>query len=310
MNKNLFARLRPLIGLLVLSIAISWFSPRFLTTGNILNVLRQTSINAVIATGMTFVILTGGIDLSVGSVLAYTGAVMAALLGTGLPLGASCFVVLALGAAIGCVTGVIITKGKAQPFIATFVSMTLLRGATLVFTDGRPIDAGQGLHADAFAFLGQGYFLSIPLPVFFMAAVLGLGYYILGHTRLGRYVFALGSNENAARLSGLRTDLVKTTVYAISGVLAALAGIILTSRLSSAQPTAGQGYELDAIAAVVIGGTTLSGGRGSLLGTIIGALVIGILNNGLNLMNVSSYYQMLAKGAVILVAVLLDRRSE
>ncbi len=310
MNKELSATIRPLIGLVLLAAAVSILSPRFLSAGNLLNVLRQTSINAVIATGMTFVILTGGIDLSVGSVLAYCGAVMGALLATSLPLPASVALVLLLGAAIGAVTGLVITKGGTQPFIATFVSMTLLRGATLVFTDGRPIAADAGPHADAFAYLGQGHFLGVPLPVYFMALVLALAFYVLRHTRLGRYVYAIGSNERAARLSGLRTSLVKTTVYAVSGTLAALAGIILTARLSSAQPTAGQGYELDAIAAVVIGGTTLSGGKGSILGTIVGALIIGVLNNGLNIMNVSSYYQMIAKGAVILVAILLDRRSE
>jgi ribose transport system permease protein len=310
MRKDIIARLRPLIGLLLLSIIISLFSPRFLTASNILNVLRQTSINSVIATGMTFVILTGGIDLSVGSVLAYTGAVMAALLNTSLPIAASLGVVLLLGAAIGAFTGLIITKGKVQPFIATFVSMTLLRGATLVFTDGRPISADQGRFADIFAFLGQGYLFGVPVPVYFMLLSFGIAYYVLQHTRFGRYVYAIGGNEEASRLSGLRTGLIKATVYAVSGLLAALAGIILTSRLSSAQPTAGTGYELDAIAAVVLGGTSLSGGAGSILGTIIGALIIGILNNALNLLNVSSYYQMIAKGVVILIAVLLDRKSE
>jgi ribose transport system permease protein len=272
-------------------------------------VLRQTSINAVIATGMTFVILTGGIDLSVGSVLAYSGAIMAALLATQVPLSASLALVLLLGATIGALTGLVITKGKVQPFIATFVSMTLLRGATLVFTDGKPISADTG-PAEAFAFLGQGYGFGIPVPIFIMVAVLAFAYYILRHTRFGRYVYALGGNEEAARLSGLRTNLIKTTVYAVSGLLAALAGIILTSRLSSAQPTAGAGYELDAIAAVVLGGTSLAGGSGHILGTLVGALIIGILNNALNLMNVSSYYQMIAKGVIILIAVLLDRKSE
>jgi ribose transport system permease protein len=308
-NKDLAARLRPLIGLIILSIVISIISPRFLTTGNILNVLRQTSINAVIATGMTFVILTGGIDLSVGSVLAYSGAIMAALLGTQVPLSASLALVLLLGATIGALTGLVITKGKVQPFIATFVSMTLLRGATLVFTDGKPISADKG-PAEAFAFLGQGYGFGIPIPIFIMIAVLAIAYYILRHTRFGRYVYAIGGNEEATRLSGLRTGMIKTTVYAISGLLAAMAGIILTSRLSSAQPTAGAGYELDAIAAVVLGGTSLAGGSGHIMGTLVGALIIGILNNALNLMNVSSYYQMIAKGVIILIAVLLDRKRE
>jgi ribose transport system permease protein len=308
-NKDLVARLRPLIGLVVLSAAVAIFSPRFLTTANLLNVLRQTSINAVIATGMTFVILTGGIDLSVGSILGFAGVIMAALLATQLPLVVSLVLVLLLGAAIGAVTGLVITKGKIQPFIATFVFMTLLRGATMVFTDGKPMPADIG-PADEFAFLGQGYELGIPVPIFIMIAVLAVAYYVLRHTRFGRYVYAIGGNEEASRLSGLRTGLIKTCVYAVSGMMAAMAGIILTSRLSSAQPTAGTGYELDAIAAVVLGGTSLSGGSGRITGTLVGALIIGILGNALNFLDVSSYYQMIAKGVVILIAVLLDRKGE
>ena len=310
MNKDLVARLRPLIGLVLLSAAVALCSSRFLTASNLLTVLRQTSINVVIATGMTFVILTGGIDLSVGSTLAFAGVVMAALLATQLPLIVSLVLVLVLGAAIGAVTGLVITKGKVQPFIATFVFMTVLRGATLVFTNGTPVPADEGPHADAFAFLGQGYLLDVPVPIFLMIAVLGIAYYVLRHTRFGRYVYALGGNEEAARLSGLRTRSIKTAVYAVSGLLAALAGIISTARLSSAQPTAGTGYELDAIAAVVVGGTSLSGGSGQIAGTLVGALIIGILNNALNLLDVPSYYQMIAKGVIILIAVLLDRKTE
>lgn len=310
MNKQILSRMRPLIGLVVLSTALAILSSQFLTASNLITVLRQTSINIVIATGMTFVILTGGIDLSVGSMFAFAGVVMAALLGTAVPLVVSVALVLLLGAAVGAITGVVITKGKAQPFIATFVFMTLLRGTTLVFTNGTPMPADDGPHADAFAFLGQGHWLGVPMPVYIMIAVLAIGYYVLRHTRFGRYVYALGGNEEAARLSGLRTNLLKTAVYAISGLLAALAGIVLTARLGSAQPTAGTGYELDAIAAVVVGGTSLSGGSGRISDTLIGALLIGILNNALNLMSVPSYYQMIAKGMIILIAVLLDRKTE
>jgi len=309
-RKDILARLRPLIGLVGLAVIVSLLSPRFLSVGNLLNVLRQTSINAVIAAGMTFVILTAGIDLSVGSVLAYAGAIMGSLLGSPLPFGLDLVIVLLFGAGIGVLTGIVITRGKVQPFIATFVSMTIFRGATLVFTQGRPIDTSSGKFANAFAFVGEGYLLGIPVPVVIMVLVFVVVYYVLRYTRFGRYVYAIGGNEEAARLSGLHTRLVKTAVYAVSGLLAALAGIILTARLSSAQPTAGTGYELDAIAAVVIGGTSLAGGSGTILGTLIGALIIGILNNALNLLNVSSYYQMIAKGAVILIAVLLDRKSD
>lgn len=309
MNRERLNQLKPLIGLIFLSAVISLISPRFLSVFNILNVLRQTSINAVIAAGMTFVILTGGIDLSVGSILALCGAISAAMISGGMPLVLVVPAAILLGICLGLTTGIIISYGRVQAFIATLVSMTILRGATLVFSDGKPITPSNAMASDAFAWLGGGYFLGIPIPVYLMALVYGLSWYVLTQTRFGRYIYALGGNEEAARLSGLATRKIKTIVYGISGALSALAGIIITSRLSSAQPTAGTGYELDAIAAVVLGGTSLSGGTGRILGTIIGALIIGILNNALNLMNVSSYYQMIAKGAVILIAVLLDRKQ-
>jgi len=309
-NKERLNRLKPLIGLLIFSVIISIINPRFLSIFNILNVLRQTSINAIIAAGMTFVILTGGIDLSVGSVLAFSGAVAAAMVAAGQPLILVLIVTLITGTAMGLVTGTIISRGKVQAFIATLVTMTIVRGATLVFTEGKPINAGIGRASDAFAWLGGGYILGIPVPVYIMAVVYGLVWYTLHQTRFGRYTYALGGNEEAARLSGLSTKKLKTLVYGISGFLASLSGIIMTSRLSSAQPTAGTGYELDAIAAVVLGGTSLAGGSGRILGTVVGALIIGVLNNSLNLMNVSSYYQMIAKGAVILLAVLIDRKNK
>ncbi|MCD8568667.1 MAG: ribose ABC transporter permease, partial [Geovibrio sp.] len=258
---------------------------------------------------MTFVILTGGIDLSVGSILAICGAVAAFMISSGFDPYITIATTLLLGTVLGVFAGVIITKGKVQPFIATLVAMTLLRGATLVFTDGKPISTGFDEGSDVFAWFGTGYVLGIPVPVFLMILVFAVSYYILKYTRFGRYVYAVGGNEEASRLSGVRVSRVKTAVYAISGLLSALAGIILTARLSSAQPTAGAGYELDAIAAVVLGGTSLAGGVGTIFGTLIGALIIGILNNALNLMNVSSYYQMIAKGAVILIAVLMDRKK-
>jgi len=301
-------QLKPIIGLVIFSMGVAIINPRFLSIYNILNVLRQTSINSIIAAGMTFVILTGGIDLSVGSLLAFCGAVAAALIGSGQPILVVLFISLLTGAGVGFISGIIISKGKVQAFIATLVTMTIMRGVTLVFTQGKPIDAGTGVAADVFAKLGAGYLIGIPVPIYIMILVYGLAWYTLHQTRFGRYIYALGGNEEAARLSGLATIKLKTTVYAISGFLAGLGGIILTARLSSAQPTAGTGYELDAIAAVVLGGTSLAGGTGRILGTIVGALIIGILNNALNIMNVSSYYQMIAKGAVILLAVLMDRK--
>ncbi|MBS4538848.1 ribose ABC transporter permease [Clostridium sp. D2Q-11] len=310
LNKETLLKYKSIIGLVVFSIIISLLNDRFLTVPNLLNILRQTSINAVIAAGMTFVILTGGIDLSVGSTVAFSGAIAASLIAGGYNVFLSILIALSIGALIGLINGIIISKGKVQPFIATLATMTLIRGATLVFTDGRPIGVGFEGPAEIFNFIGSGYFLGIPIPIYLMILVFAIAYYILRQTRLGRYVYSLGDNEEATKLSGINTNKIKTSVYMISGLLAALTGIIITARLSSAQPTAGDGYELDAIAAVVLGGTSLAGGVGSIFGTVIGALIIGILSNALNLMNVSSYYQLMAKGLVILIAVLLDRKEK
>ncbi|TCO77475.1 ribose ABC transporter permease [Marinisporobacter balticus] len=310
MNKKLLMKFKSIIGLIVFSLIVSVLSPRFLTVSNILNVLRQTSINSIIAAGMTFVILTGGIDLSVGSTLAFCGAVCAYFISAGMSVFLAVTIALAIGALVGLFSGIIISKGKVQPFIATLVTMTVLRGATLVFTNGKPITLGSDKASEVFSKIGAGYFLGIPIPVYLMVLVFMIAYYVLTQTRIGRYVYALGGNEEASKLSGLNVSKIKLSVYAISGMLAALAGVVITARLSSANPNAGAGYELDAIAAVVLGGTSLAGGAGSILGTIIGALIIGILSNALNLLDVSSYYQMIAKGAVILIAVLADRKEK
>ncbi|QXM06282.1 ribose ABC transporter permease [Crassaminicella indica] len=308
-KKELLIKYKSVIGLILFSLIISIINPRFMRISNILNVLRQTSINSIIAAGMTFVILTGGIDLSVGSILAITGAVVATLISSGMNVFIAILIGIAIGAIIGILNGLVISKGKIQPFIATLAMMTLVRGYTLVYTDGKPISTGDSPIADLFSEMGSGDFLGIPIPIYIMIIVFAVGYYVLKHTPLGRYVYALGGNEEATKLSGINIDRIKLYVYGISGALAALAGMIITARLSSAQPQAGTGYELDAIAAVVLGGTSLAGGDGSILGTIVGALIIGILNNALNLMDVSSYYQLLVKGFVILIAVLLDRKK-
>jgi ribose transport system permease protein len=292
------------IAFLLLITVLSLLSESFLTVSNVLNIARQVSINAVIAAGMTFVIITGGIDLSIGSVLAYSGSIMAGLLSTGKPVVLSIVAGLALGTILGLVSGIIITKGRVQPFIATLGMLTIGRGATLVYTDGRPI---TGL-PDAFVWLGAGEVLRVPVPVFVMALVFAISYFVLTQTVLGRYVYAIGGNEEAARLSGVNVTFYKSLVYGISGLTAAISAVILTARLNSAQPTAGAGFELDAIAAVVLGGTTLAGGEGSIGGTLLGAFVIGVINNGLNLLNVNPFYQQVVKGLVILLAVLLDRR--
>ena len=300
---------KSLIGLVVLIVVVSIASPNFLRVANLLNVLRQTSINAAIAMGGTFVILTAGIDLSVGAVLALTGAFAASLVAGGHGLASTILLVLLVGTGIGALSGLLVTYGAVQPFIATLVSMTVLRGAVLVFSNGTPIDSGGGPASDAFAAIGEGYVLGVPIPVVIAAAVFAGCWVALTQSRFGRYVYAIGGNETVARLSGVNVTLVKISVYAISGLLSALAGVILTARLESAQPTAGSGYELDAIAAVVVGGTSLAGGIGSMTGTLIGSLIIGVLNNALNLLDVSSYYQLIAKGCVILLAVLVDRQA-
>ncbi|MFP3356052.1 ribose ABC transporter permease [Planococcus sp. SIMBA_143] len=306
-NTSLFQKIAPFIGLILIIIIITAINPSFLSMSNILNVLRQVSINALIAFGMTFVILTGGIDLSVGSILALTGAVTAGMMASGIDPILAMLLGLFLGAVLGAINGVIIAKGKVAPFIATLATMTIYRGLTLVYTEGRPI-SGLG-DSMAFQMLGKGYFLGIPVPVVTMLLSFGILYFILKKTTFGRRVYAVGGNEEASVLSGINADRIKIYVYSLVGALAALASLILTSRLNSAQPTAGQMFELDAIAAVVLGGTSLTGGRGWIVGTLIGALIIGVLNNGLNLIGVSSFFQQVVKGAVILLAVLLDRKK-
>ncbi|MEX9906746.1 ribose ABC transporter permease [Providencia rettgeri] len=300
---------KSLIALLVLIAIVSTLSPNFFTVNNLFNILQQTSVNAIMAVGMTLVILTSGIDLSVGSLLALTGAVAASMVGAEVNALVAVAGALALGAAIGACTGVIVAKGKVQAFIATLVMMLLLCGVTRVYTDGSPINTGFSDNADLFGWFGIGRPFGIPTPVWLMIIVFAAAWYMLHHTRLGRYIYALGGNEAATRLSGINVDRIKIVVYALCGLLAALASVIEVARLSSAQPMAGNGYELDAIAAVVLGGTSLAGGKGRIVGTLIGALILGFLNNGLNLLGISSNYQMIVKAVVILLAVLVDNKK-
>ena len=306
-NKELLSKLGPFIGLVLLMIVLTFLNPSFLTVDNLFNILRQVSISALIAFGMTFVILTGGIDLSVGSTLALTGAVAATLLAAGTDPILAMAAAIGLGFILGAINGLIITKGKVAPFIATLATMTIYRGLTLVYTEGRPI-SGLG-DALSFQLFGKGYFLGIPVPVVTMILAFVLLYFILHKTTFGRRVYAVGGNEEASKLSGINPDRVKIAVYAITGMLAAISALIITSRLNSAQPTAGESYELDAIAAVVLGGTSLTGGKGWIFGTLVGALIIGVLNNGMTLIGVSSFFQQVVKGIVILLAVLMDRKK-
>ncbi|MGM9974446.1 MAG: ribose ABC transporter permease [Clostridiaceae bacterium] len=304
--KSFLIKYKSLLALIVLCLVISVIQPRFLTISNISTVLTQVSMNAIIAIGMTFVILTGGIDLSVGSIIAITGAVAASILTSGGSAFIAVFAAILIGGAIGYLNGFFVARARIQAFIVTLATMTIFRGVTYVYTGGNPI-SGLG---KAFNVIGNKKILGIPVPVLIMIVVFAIGAYVLTQTRFGRYVYAIGGNEDSSRLSGINTKSVKNLVYMISGIAAAIAGIIVTSRIGSASPNAGSSYELDAIAAVVLGGTSLSGGEGRIFGTIIGALIIGVLNNSLNLLNVSTFYQSIVKGAVILLAVLIDKKNK
>lgn len=306
-TKNLLREMGPLIGLILLFIVIAALNDRFISPSNLSNLLRQVSINALISFGMTFVILTGGIDLSVGSILALSSALLANMITSGMNPEMAVIVAAVIGLGLGAVNGIIVAYGKVAPFIATLATMTIYRGATLVYTNGNPI---SGLSDDPiFMGLGQGDIAGVPVPAILMLIAFLVLLFILNKTPLGRQTYAVGGNEKVSFIAGIKINRVKIVSYAITGLLCALAGAVLTSRLNSAQPTAGMGYELDAIAAVVLGGTSLSGGKGRITGTLIGALIIGTLNNGLNILNVSSFYQQVVKGIVILLAVLMDRKK-
>lgn len=314
--KQLFTRFQSLIALLLLCLVISLLSDKFLTTTNAWNVMRQISVNICISVGMTLVVLTAGIDLSVGSILALCGAITAGLLKNGIEipsanlyvgftlLGALLAGILA-GSLLGWFNGWAITKFKVPPFVATLAMLTIARGMTMLWTGGFPIsNLGEN-----FSRIGTGWLLGVPVPVWIAAIVVALAVVLTRKTRLGRYIYAIGGNESAAKLTGIKVHQVKIWVYALAGALAAVGGILVTARLDAAQPNAGTGYELDAIAAVVIGGTSLSGGRGSILGTVLGAVIIGVLNNGLVLLNVSPFWQQVVKGLVILLAVVIDKAN-
>jgi len=293
-----------IVGFILLVAILSLFAPRFLHIKNLINIVRQVSINGILAVGETFVILLGGIDLSVGSGVALAGVLAAdmhrfnPILVFALPL----FV----GALVGFVNGAVVTRFRVPPFVITLGMMTILRGVTFLYTDGKSI---YNL-PNWFKEIGQGDIGGLPIPVIALFIMVVIGYTILHHTRFGRYVYATGGNEEGARLSGVRTKSIILWSYVFCGFCTALAGVVLASRLNAGEPVAGEGYELDAIAAVVIGGTSLAGGQGTVIGSIIGALVIGVINNGLNLLNVHSYWQMVAKGMIIVLAVIVDQYKQ
>jgi len=292
------------IALVVISLTLSFAKPNFLTVPNLINVMRQISINGILAVGVTYVLLTGGVDLSLGSLVAVSGVVAATLAhpnqhSLALPV----MLGVMTGAACGAVNGLVVTRGKVAPFIATLGMMTVARGLALVISGGRPV---SNLSGD-FTRLG-GDVAGVPIPVIVLAVSAFLSIVFLRNLRLGRYIYAVGGNENAARASGINVAAVKLFAYSACGAMAGVAGVVLAARITTGQPNAGVGYELDAIAAVVIGGTSLSGGVGGIGGTILGALLIGVINNGLDLLNVTSYYQAIVKGIIIVGAVWLDRR--
>lgn len=295
-----------LVAFFVLCIVLSISSEFFLTWGNLTNVLRQTAINGVLAVGLTFVILARGIDLSVGSIMALAGAVGASLaaVNSSLPVALAVAAALGAGFACGAMNGFLIAQLKVPAFVATLGMLSAARGLVLIYTNGRPISN----LSPAFSSFGNGYLLGVPMPIVILLFVFLIASFVLRYTVFGRHVYAVGGSEKAAKTSGIRSNYIIAATYAISGALAGLAGLILSARTSAALPQAGVGYELDAIAAVVIGGTSLSGGRGTLAGTLCGALIIGVINNGLDLLGVSSYYQQVVKGAIIVFAVLLDSR--
>ena len=301
--RELLQRFGLIISFLLLCVVLALLSDRFLTVNNAVNLLRQSTINGIIAVGMTFVILTAGIDLSVGATLALSTVVTANMLQQGIPVLLAVLIGLALGAALGFLNGLIITKARVPPFVATLGMMTVARGLALTYTQGRPI---TGL-PDAFRFIGTGSLGPIPMPIVIAGLTFLVGWVVLNRTRMGEYIYAIGNNPVAARYAGIATDSYITFVYVLAGFLSALAGMILVARLNSAQPTAGLGYEFDAIAAVVVGGTSFAGGEGGLGGTLLGVLVIAVLNNGLNLLNVSSFYQPVVTGIVIALALLVYR---
>jgi ribose transport system permease protein len=295
-------RLGTLAGLLGLCVLLWGLTPHFLTVSNLLNVLEQTAINATIAAGMTFVIISGGIDLSVGSLLAVAGVVLAALLHGGAPVPVAVIAALAAGFAFGVLNGVAISWGRLPPFIATLGMMSVARGAALMLAEGRPISG----FSDGFRAIATERVLAVPAPVLITIVIYAVAHFVLTRTVFGRVTYAIGGNEEAARLSGVPVRAYKTAVYGVAGLASAAAAVVLTARLNSAQPTAGTMYELDAIAATVIGGSSLLGGEGALTGTLIGALIMGVLRNGLNLLNVSSFLQQVVIGVVIIGAVLVD----
>ncbi|MBW3245034.1 ribose ABC transporter permease [Epibacterium sp. DP7N7-1] len=294
----------PLIGLIMVSILMGFASENFFSVSNIMNVLRQVSIVGILAVGMTFVILTGGIDLSVGAVMALSGTLAAGLMvNMAMPGWVGLLAGLGVGVGLGLFNGAMVAWGRMPAIIVTLATMGIARGLGLLYSGGYPISGIPSW----ISWFGIGRIGIVPVPVIAMVVIYALAWVLLQRTAFGRHVYAIGGNELAAKLSGVKTQFIKLTVYGISGLTSAFAALILTGRLMSGQPNAGVGFELDAIAAVVLGGTAIAGGRGLILGTLIGAVLLGILNNGLNLMGINPYLQDVIKGLIILLAIYIGR---
>lgn len=291
-----------LMGLLLLCVVLSFATENFFDSDNFITVLRQICINSMLAFGMTYVLIIGGIDLTVGSVVAMSGVLSVMMIESGVPLPVAIIGAVVSGTVVGLINGTVIALTSMPAFIVTLSMQQIVRGFAYIITGGRSISTGNA----TFKLIGNGYIMGIPVPIYIVAIVVVISSVILYLTKFGRQMYAIGGNETAAIFTGIKINRVKITVYAISGTMAAIAGIILASRMYSGQPTAGQSYESDAIAAAVLGGTSFIGGVGTIGGTIIGALVIGVLSNGLNLMQVTFYWQLVVKGVVILLAVGFD----
>ncbi|GAE27982.1 inositol transport system permease protein [Halalkalibacter wakoensis JCM 9140] len=302
---NILKKYGIFIILILLIVLMSILTPHFLSTTNLINIVRQMSIIGIIAIGVTPIIITKGIDLSSGSLIALVSVVVATFAQGDFPIVVPILVALGVGLLVGLVNGTLVAKGMLAPFIATLGMMTAARGAAMLYSDGRPI----GGISETFTFIGQGMIAGIPVPVIIFGFVGLVTWILLNKTKIGKYVYAIGGNEQAAVTAGINVSRIKLMVYAYAGLLGGVAGMILTARIASGQPQAGIMFELDAIAAAVIGGTSLFGGIGTVGGTIIGALIIGVMNNGLDLLGVSSYWQQIVKGAIIVAAVYIDSRK-
>lgn len=291
-----------LLSFAVICLVLTLSTEVFLTLGNLTDIVRQSSINGLVAVGMTFVILSGCIDLSAAATVALCGSI-AGKLSNNMALAVTA--ALAMGLLIGLANGLLVTKSKVQPFILTLGMQMIIRGSSLVYTNGTTVYEV----ASKYRIIGRGGFIGIPVPIVIFVVVLAVAFIVLNKSKLGRYTYAVGSNEEAARLSGIKTDLVRIVAFMTSGLLAALAGVVLTARVGAAEPLAATGWELDAVAAVIIGGTSLRGGQGGVLNTILGVFIISVINNGMTLMNIESFYHQIIKGIIIILAVLIDRNK-